>query len=603
MSGRNEKTKRAAWNRPRQRHSPLAARLVHVRDRDQLARVTGQFHWLDWVVLVLYIVGTSWIAERLTGRGQTIRDFFLGGRKLPWWAVSGSIVASEVSGVTFVALPAIAFAQGGNYTYMMLAIGSIVARILIAYFLIPAYYRNEVYSPYEFMGRRLGAGVVKGASAIFLVGVVLGQGARLFLAAIVLDAITNIGAVPAIMLLTLIGIGWTWIGGITSVVWTDVVQFAMIVLGAAASLIAVIVAVPGGVDGIIEAGRAAGKFQLFDFSFSPTVEFTFWCGLFGFTFLTLGSHGTDQTMAQRFFCCRDARDARKAVLWSSVAMVLPLVMLTVGVGLFAYFQQFPMNAAQLAKVSERSDYIFPVFILQAMPVVVKGLLFASIFAAATQTAAISAMAQTALSLYERLVSSVTDERRLLRLSRLFVVLAGMIICGMAIVCSRIEQYRDLLRLAMAMASYTYGAMLGILFLSLLSVRRDGRGLVWGVPFTILLVFALNWQHQAWARWVIVVAVTGIVALSLPLLRNEWPKLGWVLLGASIVLAATFVRIDTGGVPQPIKLAFPWTFPLGAALTLALGVALGRRPNEPVTADLAPAASTSVADRPLHGARA
>ena len=549
--------------------------------------MTGQFHWLDWVVLVLYIAGTSWLADRLTDRGQTIRDFFLGGRKLPWWAVSGSIVASEVSGVTFVALPAIAFARGGNYTYMMLAIGSIVARILIAYFLIPAYYRNEVYSPYEFMGRRLGPGVVKGASAIFLVGVVLGQGARLFLAAIVLDAITNIGALPAIILLSLIGVGWTWIGGITSVVWTDVVQFAMIVLGAIASLVAVVVAVPGGIDAIVEAGRAAGKFQLFDFTLSPTVEFTFWCGLFGFTFLTLGSHGTDQTMAQRFFCCRNADEARKAVLWSSVAMILPLVMLTVGVGLFAYFEQFPMNAAQIAKVSERSDYIFPVFILQAMPVVVKGLLFASIFAAATQTAAISAMAQTGLSLYERLVSAVTDERRLLRLSRLFVVVAGTIICLMAIVCSRIEQYRDLLRLAMAMASYTYGAMLGILFLALLPVRRDGRGLIWGVPFTILLVFALNWQHHAWAGWIVVAALSAIVVFSLPLLKGEWLKVGWVLLGASVVLAATFVRIDVGGVPQPIKLAFPWTFPLGAALTLGLGLTLGRRPNEPAVPSVEP----------------
>lgn len=545
--------------------------------------MTAQFHWVDWVVLVLYIAGTSWLADRLTSRGQTIRDFFLGGRKLPWWAVSGSIVASEVSGVTFVALPAIAFARGGNYTYMMLALGSILARLLIAYFLIPAYYRNEIYSPYDFMGRRLGPGVVKGASTIFLVGVVLGQGARLFLAAIVLDAITNIGTIPAIILLTLIGIGWTWIGGITSVVWTDVVQFGMIVLGAAASLMAVVVAVPGGIGGIIEAGRAAGKFRLWDFSISPTAEFTFWCGLFGFTFLTLGSHGTDQTMAQRFFCCRDAREARKAVIWSSVAMILPLIMLTVGVGVYAYFQHFPMTPAQVAKVSERSDYIFPVFILQAMPSVAKGLLFASIFSAATQTAAIAAMAQTGLSLYERARGVLSaDDRHLLRLSRFFVVVAGIVICLMAVVSSQIEQYPDLLRLAMAMASYTYGAMLGILFLALLPVRRDGRGLIWGVSLTILLVFALNWQHHAWARAAIVVALLGIAVMSLALLRGELLKLVWVALGTGIVLAATFVRIDVGGVAQPIKLAFPWTFPLGAALTLGLGLALGRVPaDEPL----------------------
>ncbi|MEJ7812999.1 MAG: sodium/solute symporter [Gemmatimonadaceae bacterium] len=549
----------------------------------------GRFHWIDWAVLAAYLVGTSWLADRLAGRRQTIRDFFLGGRKLPWWAVSGSIVASEVSGVTFVALPAIAFAEGGNYTYMMLAIGSIVARVLIGYLLIPVYYRQEIYSPYEFMGRRLGAGVRRTASGVFLVGVVLGQGARLFLGAVVLDAITNIGVVPAILLLSVIGVAWTWIGGITSVVWTDVVQFVMIYFGAAAALAAVITAVPGGVDGIVEAGRAAGKLRLFDFSLDPTVEFTFWCGLFGFTFLTLGSHGTDQTMAQRFFCCRDAREARRAVLWSSVAMLLPLVMLTVGLGIYAYFQHVPMTAGQVAKLQERSDYIFPLFILQAMPVGVRGLLFAAIFAAATQTAAISAMAQTGLTFYRDLRRAPADERHLVHVSRALIVLAGVTICAMAVVCSGIQQYKDMLRLAMAMASYTYGAMLGILFLALLPVRRDGRGLVWGVPFTMLLVFALNWQHQAWARTLVVVATAALVVATLPLLRREWPKLAWVLIGAGIVLAATFVRVTVDGEPRPIKLAFPWTFPLGAALTLALGIVLGRRPEQ-----AAPAPRTTAA---------
>jgi hypothetical protein len=198
---------------------------------------------------------------------------------------------------------------------------------------------------------------------------------------------------------------------------------------------------------------------------------------------------------------------------------------------------------------------------------------------------------------------VTDDRRLLRLSRGLVVLAGIIICLMAIVCSRIEQYKDLLRLAMAMASYTYGAMLGILFLALLPVRRDGRGLIWGVPLTILLVFALNWQHQAWARWVIVVLLGAIVVMSVPLLRREWLKVGWVLLGVAIVLAATFMRIDVGGAAQPIKLAFPWTFPLGAALTLGLGVALGRTPTEPVAREAESAARTSRESRSLQEARA
>ena len=540
----------------------------------------GSLHWIDWALLFAYVAGTSWFAARIADRKQTIRDFFLGGRKLPWWAVSGSIVASEVSGVTFVAIPAIAFARGGNYTYMMLAFGSILARFLIGYLLIPQFYKHEVYSPYELMGLRLGPTVTRVASSLFLVGVILGQGARLFLASIVLDAITGMGTLPAIFLLSIIGVVWTWIGGITSVVWTDVVQFVMIVTAAVAAIVAVVVTVPGGIQGIIEAGRDADKFQFWNFSLDLRSEFTFWCGVFGFTFLTLGSHGTDQTMAQRFFCCRSPREARKAVLWSSVAMLLPLMMLTVGVGLHAYYQAVPMTAAEAAKVAGRPDYIFPLFILKAMPIGIKGLFFASIFSAATQTAAISAMAQTALGFYRGARKRALDDAHLVRMSRAFIVLAGVAICLMAIVCSQIQQYRDLFRLAMAMASYTYGAMLGILLLSLLPGRRDARGLVWGVPYTLLLVFTLSWQHEVWARYIVTSGVGAFVVGTLPLLRRELAKVPWVLLGAAIVLYATFGHVSVDGVQQPIKVAFPWTFPLGTALTLGMGVVLARRTGAP-----------------------
>jgi hypothetical protein len=147
---------------------------------------------------------------------------------------------------------------------------------------------------------------------------------------------------------------------------------------------------------------------------------------------------------------------------------------------------------------------------------------------------------------------------------------------------------------MSMASYTYGAMLGILFLALLPGRRDARGLIWGVPFTLLLVFALNWQHEAWARRVIVAGTAALVLATLPLLRRELAKVPWVLLGAGVVLYATFAQVNVGGVAQPIKLAFPWTFPLGTALTLGMGLALAGRS--------APA-DAPAAERALRGAAA
>jgi Na+/proline symporter len=237
-----------------------------------------------------------------------------------------------------------------------------------------------------------------------------------------------------------------------------------------------------------------------------------------------------------------------------------------------------MTAGEAAKIATRPDYIFPLFILKAMPLGIKGLFFASIFSAATQTAAISAMAQTALGFYRQVRTRVVEDRHLVRVSRTFVVLSGVTICLMAAVCSQIQQYKDLFRLAMAMASYTYGALLGMLFLSLMPGRRDARGLVWGVPFTLLLVFALNWQQEAWARYLVTASIVGLVLGTLPLLRHELQKVVWVLLGAAIVMIATYGTMSIDGVEQPIKLAFPWTFPLGTALTLGLGLLLARKPT-------------------------
>jgi SSS family transporter len=539
----------------------------------------GGFTGIDWAVLAAYLLGTSWLADRLAGSRQTMRDFFLGGRRLPWWAVSGSIVASEVSGVTFVSIPAIAYARGGNYTYVMLLLGYFLARFVIAYAFVPAYYRQEIYSPYEFMGRRLGPRVFRATTALFFLGSFLAQGSRLFLAALVLDAITHMGIVWAILAIGAVSVAWTWIGGINSVVWTDVVQFAILFAGAVAALAAVAAAVPGGAAEIVRLGREAGKFRVVNLELARTAEFTLWAGLFGGTFLTFASHGTDQNMTQRLFCCRDEREARKAVLWSGVGLLLPVLMLTVGVGVYAYFAHRPPSPEQEKLIGWRNDYAFPFFILNAMPAGVKGLLFAAIFSAATATSTLAAMAQAAMALVEGpLRKRGMTERGLVRLSRVFVAGAAAGLCSIAAWCIHLEQYKDLLRLALNMAGYTYGAMLGILLLALLPLGRDARGLLWGVPYSILLVLALNWQHVGWVRTAITAAAAGLAVVSPLLLVRELPKTAWALAGAAVVLAVTWGVIGTGadGKAEYLKLAFPWHFPAGAIVTLGLGVALGRK---------------------------
>lgn len=255
------------------------------------------FTGLDWAVVAAYLVFTTWLGAKLSGKQQTIRDYFLGGRRLPWYAVSGSIVASEISGVTFVSVPAIAWAQGGDYSYLMLAVGSIAARAIIGFWLVPAYYEQEIYSPYEFMAKRLGPALNPVATGIFILGGFLAQGARLFLAALVLDAITGLGLGACVIVIAAVSVVWTWIGGITSVVWTDVMQFVILLAGALVALAAAIQSVPGGWDGVVAVAEPAGKFRLWNFSLDPGARFTFWCGLFGTTFLNVGALGTDQMMA------------------------------------------------------------------------------------------------------------------------------------------------------------------------------------------------------------------------------------------------------------------------------------------------------------------
>ncbi len=524
---------------------------------------------LDGAILAAYIAGSTWLGSLLAGKQQTIRDFFLGGRRLPWLAVCGSIVASEISGVTFVSIPASSWSPGGNFTYLQLWIGYFLARAIIGYVFVPAFYRREIYSPYQFMGERLGPAADRAATGLFFLGGFLAQGARLYLAALVLDAITGMGLVGAIFLMGAVSVVWTWIGGISTVIWTDVVQFAVLFLGAAAALAAVLLQVPGGVDEAVRAAAAADKFRVFDLRTDPTIPFTLWCGLIGATFQNLASHGTDQMMAQRLFCCRDERAARKAILGSCVAVLLAALMLAVGLGLHAYFLRKPLNPAETARVQDRIDYIFPIFIMREMPVGAKGLLFAAIFAAATATSTLAAMAQTALmTFYKPALKKEASERHLLLASRVLVLAAGVILCGAAVMCREIRRYPDVLNLALAMSTYTYGPLLGIFLLALLPVRRDARGLLWGVPFSLLLLLALDWQHLAWVRAVVLPAVILLCAAAVPVLRREWPRLFWVLAAAALVLAAAYL--------DHRKLAWPWLLPIGTLFTLGLGIVLGRK---------------------------
>jgi len=446
----------------------------------------------DWIIVGAYIVGTTLVGHHLKGKQHSTRDFFLGGRSLPWYAVTASTIATTISAVTFIGVPALVYAVDGNFVYLQLAIGGIIARILVARFLVPLYYEKEFYSPYEYMADRLGPVVGRITAGLFFLGGILGQGVRVYATALVLELITGWSLTESIVLIALFSILWTWMGGIAAVIWTDFVQFFILIAGGFAALVFVAGALPDGWTTLTLVGEQYDKFRFFDFSTDPRVAFTFWAALIAMPFQNVAVYGTDHLFVQRLLCCKSQQEAQKAVLWSTLGELVPVLMLTVGAGLFAFyqFQELPLGLA--AQVAERGDRIFPAFIITEIPTGLKGLLIAGILSAAISSldSILAALSQISLTMfYKPFIRPNADEPHLLKVSRLFVIFWGAVLALMAWQFSATEL--DIVTLAFSMTTYTWGPMLGLFLLSMLAVRYRVSGVGWSVIASIIVVLVIN----------------------------------------------------------------------------------------------------------------
>ncbi|MDX1406210.1 MAG: sodium/solute symporter, partial [Woeseiaceae bacterium] len=374
----------------------------------------------DWAIVAAYICGTTLVGHHLKGKQHSTRDFFLGGRSLPWYAVTASTIATTVSAVTFIGVPALVYAAGGNYTYLQLAIGGFIARYLVARFLVPLYYEKEFYSPYDYMEDRLGPVIGRVTAGMFILGGILSQGVRVYATALVLELITGWNLAESIVLIALFSVLWTWMGGIAAVIWTDFVQFFIMIAGGIAALVFVTDALPDGWTTLFEVGQQAGKLTVFDFTIDPRLEFTFWAALIAMPFQNTAVYGTDHLFVQRLLCCRNQREAQKAVLWSNVGELVPALMLTVGAGLFAFYEFHSLPPDLAGLVAERGDRIFPAFIISEIPTGLKGLLIAGILSAAISSldSILAALSQISLTMfYKPFVNPQADEATSLRVSR------------------------------------------------------------------------------------------------------------------------------------------------------------------------------------------
>lgn len=415
----------------------------------------------DLAIIALYVGGVVLFGVWL-GRGQrSLSDYLLGGRDIPWWAALGSIVATETSTATFLSVPGIAFAAEGDLRFLQLAMGFIIGRIVVTLVLLPQYFRGQLFTAYEVLDVRFGGRVKQAASLLFLVTRNLGDGLRLFLTAIVLEKVAGLNLPVCIVLIGAATIVYTLMGGMKAVVWNDCIQFVVYILGGVLALVVIAQAVPGGWSELMAYADAENKLRLFDFQFDLTVAYTFWAGILGGATLTLGTHGADQMMVQRYLCTRSQRDAGLALVLSGFVVLLQFALfLLLGVALACYYDRV---APQIS--FERNDEVFATFIVGSMPVGLVGLMLAAVFSAAMSTLSSSLNSSAAAAVndfYGPLRRKEQSARHMINVSKALTVFFGVVQIIVGIVASHFS--RSVVGDALAIAGFTAGLLLGLFFL-------------------------------------------------------------------------------------------------------------------------------------------
>src|ERR1700720_4423453 len=343
---------------------------------------------LDLAIIALYLVGITLFGLRFRKRHRSLRDYFLAGRDIPWWAISLSIVAAETS--TLISIPGLAYDT--NLTFLQVVMGYVVGRVVISFVLLPHYFRGDLYTAYELIERRFGPGLRSLTAGFFLLTRAAAEGVRVYAVSIVVSIALGTGEIASIAIITVLTLIYTFEGGLAAVIWTDVVQTAIYVGGTLVGLFTVLHLVPGGWSAIHAAAASAGKFQVFDFTPSLWIPYTFWAGLIGGTAFTTASHGTDQLFVQRLLAARGLKQATLALISSGGAILFQFAMfLLVGVMLWAYYR---VPSATFGK----PDRIYPTFIVRQMPHGISGLLIAAILAAAMSnlSAALNSLSSSAI---------------------------------------------------------------------------------------------------------------------------------------------------------------------------------------------------------------
>jgi SSS family solute:Na+ symporter len=478
-----------------------------------------RIHLVDLAIVIAYLLAVTALGIYFRRGQQGARDYFLGGRSAPWWALAFSIVATETSTLTIIGTPAISYA--GNLTFLQLVFGYLIGRALIVVLLLPGYFRGEFFTAYAVIEKRFGERMRAVAATTFLITRALAEGVRVSAIALVVSVVLGTSEHIAVLVVIALTILYTFEGGMKAVIWTDVAQLLLYLAGSAVTLFTLLHRIPGGWSEVTQAASVAGhKLQVLDFSFHWATRYTFWSGLIGGAFLTMASHGTDQTIVQRLLAARDQRDSRKALLTSGVIVLMQFtVFLLIGVLLFVFAQHWPLLAP-----GERTDRILPLFLVREMPPGLAGLLLASILAVAMSNASgsLNSLAASSILDFSRLRGHSANSEKFLRLSRRATLSWGLVLMAFGLV-----KWGPLLETGLTVASLPFGSLLGLFLLGTLDREANARGALVGM-FTglaaILVVY--RFTHVAFTWYVMIGAlVTFLVGALASRVQTRNPASG------------------------------------------------------------------------------
>ncbi len=465
---------------------------------------------VDLLIIAAYLAGITLFGLRFRKRQRTMRDYFLADRNIPWWAIALSIVAAETSTLTIISIPGLAY--DSNLTFLQVVMGYVIGRVIISFVLLPQYFRGELYTAYQLIERRFGSELRTVTAGLFLLTRAAAEGVRVYAVSIVVSIALGTGEVTSIAIITLLTLIYTFEGGLTAVIWTDVVQTFIYVGGTLVGMVTILHLVPGGWASVHAIATDLHKFQIFDFHlFDSTTSahwphlnfatpYTLWAGIIGGAFLTTASHGTDQLIVQRLLAARNQRQSVLALLSSGVAVFFQFALfLLVGVMLFAYYR---VPSAGFG----RADRIYPTFIVTRMPHGIAGLLIAAILAAAMSnlSAALNSLSSSSMiDFYLRFRSSSRpemNEATRLRAARLATVVWAVVLFALAVLA--LHRVGRVVEVGLQIASVAYGALLGVFLLGVLTRRANQRGAMVGMICGLAMeLYLWRWSSVSFNWWV------------------------------------------------------------------------------------------------------